>query len=173
MIMTLPNTEAAASELARAVIEDSNVIPVFDLDGVLLSADHRIKLNPDGSLDLAHYRANTTAEQVQQDRSLPLLAVVHELNKAGRAYYVATARVLCEHTRALLDARGIAPALAFGRDGDQDTRKDADLKRQKLAAVFTEKQRQRLLLIDDHYPNCLAVSELGGKAINVERCTLA
>lgn len=173
MIMTLPNTEAAATELARAVIEDRNVIPVFDLDGVLLSADHRIKLHPDGSLDLAHYRANTTAEQVAQDRSLPLLAVVHELNRAGRPYYVATARVLCEHTRALLSDRGIMPALAMGRDGDQDNRKDADLKRQKLAAVFTEKQRQRLLLIDDHYLNCLAVSELGGKAINVERCTLA
>lgn len=173
MILQLPNTEQAASELAAAIIADPSVIPVWDLDGVLLDASHRIKLHPDGALDLEHYRANTTADQVAQDRSLPFLAVVHELNRAGRAYYVATARVLCEHTRALLDARGIAPALAFGRDGDTDTRKDADLKRQKLAAVFTEQQRKRLLLIDDHYPNCLAVSELGGKAINVERCTLA
>jgi hypothetical protein len=173
MILTLPNTEQAATELAMAIIQDANVIPVWDLDGVLLSANHRIKLHSDGSLDLDHYRANTTAELVQQDQSLPLLAVVGALNAANRPYYVATARVLCEHTRALLADRGITPALALGRDGDSDHRRDADLKRQKLSEVFTPQQLQRVLLIDDHYPNCLAVVELGGKAINVERCTLA
>jgi hypothetical protein len=173
MILNLPNTDQAAKELASAIINDPTVIPVWDLDGVLLSADQRIKLRPDGSLDLDHYRANTTRDQVMQDRSLPLLAVVHELNRVGRPYYVATARVLCENTRALLLDRQILPALALGRDGDSDTRKDADLKRQKLEAVFPVNYLKRLLLIDDHRPNCEAVAMLGGKAINVERCTLA
>lgn len=173
MIVIIKNTPEKAAELAVAILQDPAVIPVFDLDGVLLDASARIKLHPDGSLDLDHYRANTTAAQVAQDKSLPLLAVVHALNAAARPYYVATARVLCEHTRALLVARGITPAYAFGRNGDTDTRRDSDLKRQHLELAFPTKQRQRLMIIDDHYPNCLAVVELGGKAINVERCTLA
>src|SRR5690606_34930757 len=119
----IQNTAEKAAHLAQALLADSSIIPVFDLDGVLLDASHRIKLHADGSLDLDHYRANTTASLVAQDKSLPLLAVVHALNQAGRPYYVATARVLCEHTQALLRDRAITPAFAFGRMGDTDRRR--------------------------------------------------
>ena len=173
MITTLQNNPKAASLLAEVLASRPDIVPVFDLDGVLLDASHRIKLHADGSLDLDHYRANTTAEQVAQDKLLPLIECVKMLNDSGRRYHIATARVLCNHTVDKLTASGIMPTVAIGRNGENDRRKDCDLKAQSLAARFSPQELRQMMLIDDHAPNCQAAMRLGMLAVQIERCTLA
>lgn len=165
--MKVENTFTAASLLIYKLASDPKLIPIFDLDGVLLSAEHRIKLKPCGALDLDHYRQNTTAEQVAKDRDLPLIDVVHWLNRAGRVYHVATARIPCEHTRARLKASQIQPLILMGRDGHHDRRGDAILKAEKIAANFKPSELSDLILIDDLESNCEAARSLGLGSVHV------
>lgn len=165
--MKIENTTKAASLLIYKLASDPKLTPIFDLDGVLLDASHRCKFKPCGALDLDDYRKNTTAEKVSQDRDLPLLAVVHWLNQAGRLYHVATARVPCQHTRARLKASQINPLILMGRDGEQDRRGDAILKAEKIAANFKPWELGDLVLIDDLESNCEAARSLGLGSVHV------
>ena len=177
----IENTPSQALALAQAII-DSGVEPVFDLDGVLLDATHRQSIytadhvalgicNEDqiGQLDLDAYRAHTTAEKVNQDKNLPLMAVIDKLNQLDVKYHVATARVItrCPHSSKLLKDRGIKPASIMCRDGEHDKRRDSHLKQTKLVAKFSDRQRANMVLIDDSLGNCKAAMQIGMKAIHV------
>lgn len=165
--MIIDNNLQAASVLKHWFAQRPDLVPVFDLDGVILDAGHRIDLLPCGTLDLDKYRANTTAENVALDRDLPLISVVHWLNAANRPYHVATARVLCEHTRARLAASHIRPVMAMGRNGHTDHRGDALLKVSHFEALIPPDQLARHVLIDDLVSNCIAAERLGMLSVNV------
>ena len=175
--MKMSNTSLNARWLVAHIIQ-SGVMPIWDIDHVLLNADHRIKLfdqndvdnglvNADqiGALDLDHYRANTVADQVQMDKNLPMLEAVHMLNRNNIQYLVSTARVICEHTRALLADREIKPALLMARHGDTDSRRDHVLKVDNIRSHYSD--FSNLLLIDDNLGNCQAFRNLGANATQV------
>lgn len=176
----LNNTTSNAHILAN-YLKYTDVTPVFDLDGVILSASHRIKIftpqdhkngicsrDQIGALDLDHYRSNTTPELVAQDRNLPLHNVIVALNEAKRPYHVATARVLCKHNRKLLRNRSINPSVLISRNGDSDNRKDHQLKAQELVKHFPiDSERGKLVLIDDCLANCKAAIAIGMQAIYI------
>lgn len=162
------NTIQTANALTAHILSNPKIIPVFDLDGVLLDASHRISLNQDGSLNLDKYRQDSTLNNILQDKNLPLMATIHALNEAGRAYHVATARVLCKGSKTLLKQRGINPAIAISR-GETDSRKDWDLKVRGVQDAFKPEQFKKIMLIDDCPSNCDAfVNALGAWAINVD-----
>lgn len=164
----LLNTHMSAQALITHIMAHPKVLPVFDLDGVLLNAEHRINLHPDGSLDLDQYRKDSTLANIMQDKNLPLMAVIHHLNEFKRPYHVATARVLCEGSQALLKQRGILPVGAISR-GVTDYRKDWDLKVSGVQAMFEPEQFKRIMLIDDCPSNCDAfINALGAWAINID-----
>jgi FMN phosphatase YigB (HAD superfamily) len=168
--MIIENTPHAASVLKHWLTHRPDLTPIFDLDGVLLDARHRQAFKPCGALDLDHYRKNTTAHQVSKDKTLPLLSVVDWLNAQKRAYGVATARILCRHTRTRLEKANIAPLWEIGRCGNGDHRKDADLKIQQLSAMFSPDVLQTLVLIDDLPTNIAAAQKAGmiGVLVNFE-----
>lgn len=162
------NTNQSANAVIRHIMSNPKIIPLFDLDGVLLNAEHRIKLHPDGSLDLDQYRKDSTLANIMQDKNLPLMAVIHHLNEYSRPYHVATARVLCEGSQALLKHRSILPVKAISR-GVDDSRKDWDLKVAGVQEQFKPEQFKHIMLIDDCPSNCDAfINALGAWAINVD-----
>ena len=165
--MNVENTRFAASLVIEVLRNRPQLRPCFDLDGVLLDAHHRIKLKPCGTLDLDHYRANTTAENVARDRDLPLLDVVRWLNANDRPYDVATARVFCEHTANRLEASAIRPVLVMARQGHDDRRGDAILKSDHFIAQYQPSERCNVVLIDDLQSNCEAAKALGMHSIRV------
>lgn len=163
------NTTHSAARIINHLDDNPNLIPVFDLDGVLLNAEHRITLNGDGSLDLHKYRLDSTIDNIMQDKNLPLMSVVHALNYQKRPYHVATARVLCEGSQQLLKVRGVHPQKVISRNGESDRRKDWDLKVAGIQANFKPEQFKDILLIDDCPSNCDAfINALGAMAINVD-----
>lgn len=160
-IAPVNNNRYGVAMLIRKLQRQPEIVPVFDLDGVLLDASHRIKLLPCGALDLPQYIRDTTAENVALDRDLPMLDLVRYLNNEGRPYYVATARVACEHTLARLAASQIRPIGIGARLGQQDRRSDAVLKADYFEAAFTARERERMILLDDLASNCLAAIGCG------------
>ncbi len=180
-MFTIKNNAVAAQALLASIIS-SKAIPIFDLDGVILNAEHRqhsytaedcnagiCTREQIGQLDLSQYRSNTTAEQVAQDKALPLMDVITGLNALNYPYHVATARVItdCPHSTKLLRDREITPYTLICRQGDSDNRRDSILKCEGIEANFTKSSRARLVLIDDSLGNCQAMASVGVKAIHV------
>lgn len=163
---TLQNTFQNALALAHGFLT-SDLVPVFDMDGVFADATHRQICNPDGSLNLDKYREMSTAEHIAKDEPLPLITALVALSQARKEFYICTARVACENTRAWLANYGIKPVEIFARDGENDARRDYDLKATKLSAAFTAEERMKMILIDDNVANCEAAKRIGMNAINV------
>lgn len=165
-MFTIQNDHVHAKKLIEYLSREG-LTPIFDVDGVLADASHRISLNDDGSLDLDHYRSNTTPEQVALDKELPLMGVVNYFNAVGKGYSVATARVVCGCTWAWFKAKAINPFCVWARDGENDRRKDCDLKGEHFIADIPEYLRGNYCLIDDNLANCERAKELGMKAVRV------
>ena len=165
-MITIKNTRRAARELARAIIE-TGAFPQFDLDGVLLNASHRQACHPDGSLNLLKYRENSTPENIALDKEMALIETISILNVHRIKYNVITARVACPSTLARLESAGIRPSIVMARNGEQDRRRDYQLKTDHLVSKFSRRERENMLLIDDNLANCQAVIEIGLKAIHV------
>ena len=47
-------------------------ICIYDLDGTIIDSSHRIKLQENGSLDLEHWKQNSTKEMIFQDNFIPV-----------------------------------------------------------------------------------------------------
>lgn len=165
-MLTIHNTEQDAQKLAQYISRE-RITPIFDIDGVIADASHRIALNPDGSLDLRHYRANTTQEQVSKDKPLALAGVVDYCNIQGIGYAIATARHLCEHSSQWLASQRIKPFLIWSREGESDKRKDYRLKGDHFSADIPGYLRSLYCLIDDNLDNCKEAERLGMRAIHV------
>jgi hypothetical protein len=165
-MLKLENTAANARKLAASIIA-SNVTPIFDLDGVIINANHRQINNPDGSLNLSKYRKMSTAEHIKKDLALPLLETIKILNDQGVRYHVCTARVMCVNTEAWLHSHEIKPHTIMARSGDHDSRKDWKLKTTNLLARFNVKQLNNMVLIDDNLDNCKAMAKIGVNAIMI------
>lgn len=163
---TLVNSTQTAYELINHIVE-TGITPVFDMDGVFIDATHRQICNPDGSLNLEKYREMSTAEHISKDKELPLILALQVLADLGIEYHICTARVLCENTRQWLADRDIKATVYMGRDGENDARRDYQLKAEKLQQNFSREQLLNMVLIDDNVKNCEAAKSIGMAAINV------
>lgn len=166
-MLTIKNDRAAAQQLTDAILSDRNIIPVFDLDGVVIDATHRQAIHPDGSLNLEMYRKLSTAENIAKDQAMPLASVPQYLTQAKIPFFVCTARVMCSNSRKWLLKNGIEPTAIFDRQGEEDRRRDFELKRWHLSRSFSSLELSRSFLIDDNLANCNMALSLNMKAIHV------
>jgi len=164
--MQIVNSKRSAKQLARHIIA-KKITPVFDLDGVLIDATHRQNTHPDGTLNLEHYRENSTAEKIARDSELPLLHTIELLNEAGIRYHVCTARVPCKNTKNWLTQRNVKPARIMGRAGESDHRRDHELKGHHFLKSFSTRQRTKMVLIDDNEKNCQTARSCGLSSVHV------
>ena len=75
---------------------------IFDLDGTVIDSSHRQNTRPDGSLDLAHWIENNTAEKILADSLLPLAEKMRSVRSAKDTVAVITARVIQDADLAFL-----------------------------------------------------------------------
>lgn len=166
-MITINNNIQGVNKLLNMII-GSGLTPVFDLDGVWLDARHRQATKPDGSLDLEAYRANSNYSNVMQDKALDLSNVVQTLNAFGVEYYCLTARPVCEGTRdKVIQHLNARPVSIMGRNGNDDNRRDYELKHDWLSKVFSPSQLKHMILIDDNAANCQVAINLGMIAVHV------
>jgi phosphoglycolate phosphatase-like HAD superfamily hydrolase len=140
---------------------------IFDLDHTIIDSSHRQSNLADGSLDLAHWRENSTPEKVAQDTLLPLasqwLSLVDNLNVR---IIVCTARVMASADYYFLQEHGLfADYILSRREGD--TSGDAQLKI-RLLNDFVESQGiswrrfiQGAVMFDDNKNVIKALKSIG------------
>ena len=105
---------------------------IFDLDHTTIDSSHRCNTLPDGSLDLAAWRDNSTPEMVGRDTLLPLgqhWQNMVELGLAGTGVEIAviTARVMGAADLRFLRSNGLFYNYIYSRT-EGDNTPDAALK---------------------------------------------
>ena len=96
------------------------MIYIFDLDHTVVDSSHRQATRPDGSLDLDHWKANSTPKLIERDTLLPLAHEWRKLHKRGHTIVVCTARVMGPADYFYLGSRGLFTHKIISRaDGDR------------------------------------------------------
>ena len=96
------------------------MIYIFDLDHTVVDSSHRQATRPDGSLDLDHWKANSTPKLIERDSLLPLAHEWRKLHKRGHTIVVCTARVMGPADYFYLGSRGLFAHKIISRaDGDR------------------------------------------------------
>ena len=112
---------------------------IFDLDHTTIDSSHRCNTLPDGSLDLAAWRENSTPEMVGRDTLLPLgqhWQNMVELGLAGTGVEIAviTARVMGAADMQYLRDNGLRYNYIYSRT-EGDNTPDAALKKIALYSL--------------------------------------
>ena len=96
------------------------MIYIFDLDHTVVDSSHRQATRPDGSLDLDHWKANSTPRLIERDSLLPLAHEWRKLHKRGHTIVVCTARVMGPADYFYLGSRGLFAHKIISRaEGDR------------------------------------------------------
>ena len=94
---------------------------IFDLDHTVVDSSHRQATRPDGSLDLDHWRENSTAKLIERDTLLPLAHEWRKIQRKGKSkIIVCTARVMGPADYFYFGSRGLfAETIISRREGDR------------------------------------------------------
>ena len=126
-------------------------ITIFDLDGTTLDSSHRQATLPNGNLNLAHWKENSTPEKIFDDKVLPLAQEVRRRNKKGDYTIVCTARTLSYADFEFLMQEGILADKVISRPlGNNED--DAKLKRKQLNSFLSLRQFKQAnkVMFDDN-----------------------
>jgi phosphoglycolate phosphatase-like HAD superfamily hydrolase len=165
------------NSLARAYYEARKVkfptIVVFDLDGTVIDSSHRHLSNPDGSVDLVHWRENCTPEKIFADRLLPLARSMRAIFAAGHHVVICTARVMAQADIDFL-ANNNLPYHGLLSRAEGDTRRDADMKVCLLNAYLLNKgfasiRDANCIMFDDNLKVLEAMAQQGVVCINATK----
>lgn len=147
-------------------------IRIYDLDGTIIDSSHRAKY-VNGVLDLEHWKANNTKENIFADSLLPLYwQLVHDY-KMGDIIILCTARELNKHDWEYIHSMGIYYDYVKSRPVGE-TMTDWKLKRNLLNPFFNLKPFQKLqkYFYDDNESNLAQLSDMGAITCNAKEWNL-
>jgi len=115
---------------------------IFDLDHTTIDSSHRCNTLPDGSLDLARWRDNSTPEMIGRDTLLPLGLEWRDLYSRSPDLEIAviTARVMGAADMQYLRDNGLRYNYIYSRT-EGDNTPDAALKEMALYSLGREMGR--------------------------------
>jgi len=114
-----------------------NRYKIWDLDGTVIDSSHRYSTLANGDIDLPKWIADNTRSNIEQDKLLPLARLMASNYRMGDIVIICTARVLGVWDHVFLAKNGIKSQFILSR-AKGDDRGDAELKRAKLFALFSE-----------------------------------
>ena len=110
---------------------------IWDLDGTVIDSSHRYSTLANGDIDLPRWIADNTRANIEQDKLLPLAELMKSNYRQGDIVIINTARVLGVWDHCFLAENGIKAHFILSR-AIGDNRGDAEMKRQKLLALFAD-----------------------------------
>ena len=110
---------------------------IWDLDGTVIDSSHRYSTLPNGDIDLPLWIADNTRDNIAKDQLLPLARLMRSNYRQGDIVIICTARVLGVWDHVFLADHGIKAHFILSR-ALGDNRGDAEMKRQKLLALFAD-----------------------------------
>jgi hypothetical protein len=114
-----------------------NTFKIWDLDGTVIDSSHRYSTLENGDIDLPKWIADNTRENIERDSLLPLARLMRSNYRQGDIVIICTARVLGVWDHVFLADHGIKAHFILSR-ALGDNRGDAEMKRQKLLALFAD-----------------------------------
>jgi len=114
-----------------------NRYKIWDLDGTVIDSSHRYSTLANGDIDLPRWIADNTRANIEQDKLLPLAELMKSNYRQGDIVIICTARVLGVWDHCFLAENGIKAHFILSR-AIGDNRGDAEMKRQKLFALFAD-----------------------------------
>jgi len=114
-----------------------NRYKIWDLDGTVIDSSHRYSTLANGDIDLPRWIADNTRANIEQDKLLPLARLMRSNYQQGDIVIICTARVLGVWDHVFLADHGIKAQFILSR-ALGDNRGDAEMKRQKLLALFAD-----------------------------------
>ena len=119
-------------------------IHVFDMDGTIVSSEHRYRIEPEtGKIDLAHWIENCKPEMIEKDHLLPHAALYKALLNDPTAYVViATARFMQDADFEYVKQNLGMPDKIVYRHKDNNHMKGAEMKIAGLRFLNNLKQFQ-------------------------------
>jgi phosphoglycolate phosphatase-like HAD superfamily hydrolase len=145
-------------------------ITIFDLDGTIIDSSHRQATLADGTLNLAKWIENSTAEKIFADKVLPLATQVRRRQKAGDYVMVCTARLMSDADFEFLQDVGICPNKIISRPDGNNT-PDGELKAKQLKSFLSLKQfaKANKVMFDDAASVRASLRKLGIAVIHPEK----
>ena len=110
---------------------------IWDLDGTVIDSRHRYSTLENGDIDLPKWISDNTRANIDKDSLLPLAELMREDFRRGDLVIICTARVLGVWDHVFLADHGIKAHFILSR-ALGDNRGDAEMKRQKLLALFAD-----------------------------------
>jgi len=145
-------------------------IHVYDLDGVLVDSSHRYRNTAQGTIDLQHWLANRTAENIARDTLLPHSENYHHDIVNPHTYViVCTSRSMSlDDTDFIVNRLGAPDRIIMRPIGNVEN--DAILKRRQLQRIFNLKQFAKLprILWEDNPLNIDALRDLFSRTVFVQ-----
>ena len=141
-------------------------IVIYDLDGTIVDSSHRIKLLENGSLDLEHWKQNSTKENIFKDDLLPMYAQLVRDYKQGEIVVICTARELGKWDLEYIHSMGIYYDYIVSRPKGIST-KDEILKKAQLRHFWNFKQFKKMpkTFADDRQENLDEIQTLGNVSL--------
>ena len=143
-------------------------IRIYDLDGTIIDSSHRAR-HISGKLDLDHWKANNTKENIFKDDLLPMYWQLIADYKNGDYIILCTAREMGKWDFEYLHSMGIYYDKILSRPIGVQTA-DWKLKRKLLNPFFNLKpfQKYEKYFYDDNNSNLLALEGMGAKCTNAK-----
>ena len=110
---------------------------IWDLDNTVINSNHRYATLENGDIDLPRWIQNNTRANVEKDTLLPLARLMRSNYRMGDCVIICTARVLSTWDHVYLAKHQLKANYILSR-AIGDNRGDAELKRQKLFALFAD-----------------------------------
>ena len=144
-------------------------IYIFDGDGTIIDSSHRGLSNADGSINLEHWKENSTPQQIAKDKLLPLYYYCVFLKEQGHKLIFCTARELGKGDHQFFirhNFHKIFDRIISRPIGDATA--DHELKAKQLQYLFNLKwaKDRPKFFYDDNAFNRKALSDLGAISIN-------
>lgn len=136
-----------------------HLVVAWDIDGTLVSSNHRVSFKNDGSFDLDYWIKHCTAEFIMKDELLPSYDIFMAYQKMGFTQICVTARVLCEADYAFFKKHNMHFD-AFLHRGDS-TELDELLKSKKLKSFFEQNDLIPYSYWDDKQENLEVADKFG------------
>lgn len=111
---------------------------IFDLDMTLIDSSHRQLTREDGSIDIAHWRANSTREKIMQDTLLPLANELRFSLNSLPDVLACTSRVMTRADFEYLRVHGLRFDTVLHRGSENNTLSCGEHKERELRAYFAE-----------------------------------
>ena len=147
---------------------------IWDLDNTVIDSNHRYATLENGDIDLPRWIQNNTRANVERDTLLPLARLMRSNYRMGDCVIICTARVLSTWDHVYLAKHQLKANYILSR-AIGDNRPDAELKRAKLIALFSDlkiplpKWTRRATVYDD---NETVLSTLARYGIRTRNATI-